>query len=187
MKGIHHNKIINIVAAFVAVTLFFCCQSEEEKQEVAMNYSFTPVAKGIDINLKYTDSGKLKAVLKSPTLIDYTNLNFGFWEFPNGIALDLLEKNGSVSTIRSDYAISYKETGLIDMRGNVKITTADSTYLEAQQLYYDQNINWLFTDLPYKSKLPDGTINNGFGFDANQDFSILNSRSNEGVMFVEEE
>jgi hypothetical protein len=34
--------------------------------------------------------------------------------------------------------------------------------------------------------LPDGNINEADGFDANQDFTILNSRINDGVMFIEE-
>mgnify|MGYP001793161063 FL=1 len=88
--------------------------------------------------------------------------------------------------VTSDYAISYKQTGIIDMRGNVDIKTADSTHLKANQLYWDQNINWVFTDQKYKSYLPDGTINEADGFDANQDFTILNSRINDGVMFIEE-
>jgi len=44
----------------------------------------------------------------------------------------------------------------------------------------------VFTDQPYKSILPDGTVNDADGFDANQDFTILNSRTNEGIMFIEE-
>jgi len=185
MQKKHQHNIINFVTV-IAVTLFFSCQSGGSKTKNVILTEESPLAEGIEINLKFTDSGRLAAVLKTPRLLDYTNKAFGYHEFPDGIVLDIIDKEGKVSVVTSDYAISYKETGLVDMRGNVDIKTADSTHLQARQLYWDQSTNWIFTDQPYKSYLPDGTVNEADGFDANQDFSILNSRINEGVMFIEE-
>lgn len=176
---------VNIVTAF-AVTMFFSCQSVTKNDQGYSLLEETPIAEAYEVNLKYTDSGRLTAVLKTPKVLDFSNKSFAYHEFPEGIVLDIIDKDGKVSVVTSDYAISYQETGLIDMRGNVDIQTADSTHLQAKQLYWDQNINWVFTDQPYKSYLPDGTINEADGFDANQDFTILNSRINDGVMFIEE-
>lgn len=180
-----HKNLFNIVTAF-AVTIFFSCKS---KNNNALEYSLpedAPIAEGYEINLKYTDSGRLVAKLKTSKLLDFSNKDFAYHEFPEGIVLDIIDKEGKVSVVTSDYAISYKKTGIIDMQGNVDIKTSDSTHLIAKQLYWDQNLNWVFTDHPYKSYLPDGTINEADGFDANQDFSILNSRVNDGVMYIEE-
>lgn len=175
----------NLVTAF-AVTLFFSCQSETSQTNSYRIDDDAPIAEGFEINLKYTDSGRLTAILRTPKIKDYKNKSFGYQEFPEGMVLDIIDKDGKVSVVTSDYAIFYEETGLIDMRGNVDIKTADSTHLMAKQLYWDQSINWVFTDQPYKSILPDGTVNEADGFDANQDFTILNSRINEGIMFIEE-
>ncbi|MHA7056364.1 LPS export ABC transporter periplasmic protein LptC [Aquimarina sp. M1] len=177
--------LINYVTVF-AVTLFFSCQSNSSQTNNYITTDDAPMAEGYELNLKYTDSGRLTAILKTPRIKDYTNKNFGYQEFPDGIVLDIIDKDGKVSVVKADYAIFYKQTGLIDMRGNVDVKTADSTHLEARQLYWDQSINWVFTDQPYKSVLSDGTVNEADGFDANQDFTILNSRVNEGVMFIEE-
>ncbi|MCK8521195.1 LPS export ABC transporter periplasmic protein LptC [Aquimarina sp. D1M17] len=177
--------IVNFVTAF-AVTLFFSCQSKTSSSQGFLVADEAPIAEAFNVNLKYTDSGRLSAVLKTSKILNFTNKPFGYYEFPEGIVLDVIDKDGKVSVITSDYAISYQQTGLIDMRGNVDIKTADSTHLKAQQLYWDQNISWIFTDQPYKSYLPDGTINEADGFDANQDFTILNSRINDGVMFIDE-
>ncbi len=185
MRSKNYNIIVNIVTALV-VTMFFSCQSKNSNTQQYLTSNEAPIAEAFEVNLKYTDSGRLTAVLKTPKVLDFTNKFFGYHEFPEGIILDIIDKDGKVSVVTSDYAISYKQTGLIDMRGNVDIKTADSTHLQAEQLYWDQNINWIFTDYPYKSYLPDGTINEADGFDANQDFTILNSRSNDGVMFIEE-
>lgn len=177
--------LLNIVTAFV-VTMFFSCQSTVNNQQDYLFSEDAPIAEAYEVNLKYTDSGRLTAILKTAKILDYSNRSFAYHEFPEGIVLDIIDKEGKVSVVTSDYAISYQHTGLIDMRGNVDIQTADSTHLQAEQLYWDQNINWIFTDQPYKSYLPDGTINEADGFDANQDFTILNSRINDGVMFIEE-
>ncbi len=180
-----HHILLNIVTA-IAVTMFFSCQSEESKPSGMIVQKEAPIAEAFEVNLKYTDSGRLTAVLKTPKILDYSNKSFAYHEFPEGIILDIIDKEGKVSVVTSDYAISYQQTGIIDMRGNVDIKTADSTHLQAEQLYWDQKINWIFTDYPYKSFLPDGNINEADGFDANQDFTILNSRINDGVMFIEE-
>lgn len=177
--------IINFVTA-IAVTLFFSCQSNTSNDVGMQSLVDAPIAEAFDVNLKYTDSGKLIAVLKTPRVLDYGNKEFAYQEFPEGIVLDIIDKEGKVSVVKSDYAIFYERTGLIDMKGNIDIRTADSTKLKAQQLYWDQSINWVFTDQPYKSYLPDGTINEADGFDANQDFTILNSRINDGVMYIKE-
>ncbi len=185
MQNKNIYSIFNIVIAF-AVTMFFSCQSVKKKKQISLISEETPIAEAFEVNLKYTDSGRLTAILKTPKVLDFSNKDFAYFEFPDGIVLDIIDKEGKVSVVTSDYAISYKQTGLIDMRGNVDIKTADSTHLQAKQLYWDQNINWVFTDQPYKSYLPDGTINEADGFDANQDFTILNSRINDGVMFIKE-
>ncbi len=177
--------LLNFVTVFT-VTLFFSCQPKTKKTKNIDVLENSPVAVGKEVNLKYTDSGRLTAILRSPLILDFTNKVFGYREFPEGVVLDIIDKDGKVSVITSDYAISYQETGLIDMRGNVDIKTADSTHLLAQQLYWDRNISWVFTDYPYKSHLPDGTLNEGIGFDANQDFTTFSSRVNEGVMFLED-
>ncbi|WP_240486169.1 LPS export ABC transporter periplasmic protein LptC [Aquimarina atlantica] len=166
--------------------MFFSCQSTTKNDLGGLILEDAPIAEGYEINLKYTDSGRLTAILKTSKILDYSNTSFAYHEFPEGIVLDIIDKEGKVSVVTSDYAISYQQTGLIDMRGNVDIKTSDSTHLQAKQLYWDQNISWIFTDQPYKSYLPDGTINEADGFDANQDFTILNSRINDGVMFIEE-
>lgn len=184
MIRVKHKSFIGIVTTFV-VTMFFSCQSNK-KQATSAIQKDAPIAEAFEVNLKYTDSGRLTAVMKAPRFLDFTNKPFSYWEFPDGVKLDMIDAEGKVSTITSDYAISYQQTGLVDMRGNVDIEMADSTHLEATQLYWDQNSSWVFTDQPYKSFLPDGTINEADGFDANQDFTVLNSRSNDGIMFIEE-
>ena len=146
-----------------------------------------PQAIGTGINLKYTDSGEVVATLKSEKMRDFSNKEFPYREFPNGLIVEFYDEDKKKNTVTANYGIIYNETGLIDLQGDVVVITSDSTRLAADQLYWDQANNWVFTDMPNTIRFKNGAINKGQGFDSNQEFSNFRSRSNVGVQIIEEE
>lgn len=165
--------------------LFACEGNLKEVKEMEKDF-LEPQSKVYNLNLFYTDSGAVKANLRSPEMLDFSNRDFPYREFPKGVELDFFEEDSSKNTVTSDYAIQYLKTGLIDLRTNVKIVTSDSTILEAPQLYWNQKSEWLFTDYKYALKLPNGATNEGDGFDSDQKFNTFNSRSNIGTQFIQD-
>ena len=165
--------------------LFACEGNLKDVKEMEKDF-LEPQSKVYELNLFYTDSGEVKANLRSPQMLDFSNRDFPFREFPEGIELDFFEKDSSKNTVVSDYAIQYLETGLIDLRDNVKIVTSDSTILTGPQLYWDQQREWLFTDYNYKLQLPNGGLNEGAGFDSDQKFNNFNSRTNTGIQYIKD-
>ena len=176
--------IKSVMTIFIVITLFACDDNYKEKQKLSLKDE-APVAEGININGKYTDSGKVVTNLITPKLWDFSNLEFPYQEFPEGIEVHFWDEDGKMSTVTSEYAIRFENTGIVDLRDNVVIVTADSTILKAQQLYWDQKNKWVFTDRPYQMKLKDGSFNNGSRFDSSEDFSTFLSRKNEGVQIVD--
>ncbi|PRZ26510.1 LPS export ABC transporter protein LptC [Flavobacterium granuli] len=158
-----------------AMTLFFGCESNfKEVQKI--NFSeFTPNGDADNVNLKYTDSGLIKAVLLSPKMLDFTSVDFPFTEFPKGIDVTLYDAKAKKTRITSNYAVSYKVTGIIDLRGKVKIASEDGQVLETEQLYYDQKNEWFFTEKKFKFTDIKG-VSNGQGIDFSKDFKIINSQ-----------
>ncbi|WP_397364678.1 LPS export ABC transporter periplasmic protein LptC [Olleya sp. R77988] len=153
----------------IAMTLFFTCKNNlKDVNKLSMSAN-DPVGVSDSINVKYTDSGRLSANLISPKMFDFSNRAFSFSEFPDGIILHLYDKSNAQTTIISDYAIIYNNTDLIDLRGNVIAATPTKDSLFAEQLYYDQSKEWLFTNQPatYRSK---GYVTSGIGFDSDKDF-----------------
>lgn len=146
-----------------------------------------PQAIGTGINLKYTDSGKVVATLKSVKMRDFSNKSFPYREFPEGLEVEFFDEENKKNTVTANYGVIYDETGLIDLQGEVVVITSDSTRLMAKQLYWDQNNNWVFTDHPNTIRFKNGALNEGEGFDSNQEFSNFRSRSNVGVQIIEEE
>ncbi len=177
------HKLKSVMVILFAVTLFACEGTYKKVQKMNLKDE-QPVAVGKNINLKYTDSGKVSVNLLAPVLKDYSNFKFPYQEFPEGIILYFWE-DGKKSTVVSDYAVKYEITGLVDLRGNVKITTSDSTVVNANQLYWDQKNKWIFTNQPYQIKFADGSYNDGEQFDSSQDFTTFLSRKNQGVQLID--
>jgi len=177
------HKLKSVLVTLVAITLFACEGTYKKVQKMNLKDE-EPVAVGKNINLKYTDSGKVTVNLIAPVLKDYSNFEFPYQEFPEGIVVHFWEA-GKKSTVLSDYAVKYEKTGLVDLRKNVKITTSDSTVVRAEQLYWDQKNEWIFTNLPYQIQFADGSFNDGQQFDSSQDFTIFLSRKNQGVQLID--
>lgn len=182
MALLKKNLILLVVTVF-AVTLFFGCESNfKEVQKI--NFSeFIPTGDADKVNLKYTDSGRISAILVSPKMLDYSSVNFPFTEFPKGIDVTLHDVKGKKTFIKSNYAVSYKVTNIIDLQGNVKITSQDGQILETEQLFYDQKNEWFFTEKSFKFTDPKG-VSNGQGIDFSKDFKIINSQKIAGEVLT---
>ncbi|HJS01392.1 MAG TPA: LPS export ABC transporter periplasmic protein LptC [Flavobacterium sp.] len=177
-------KLFPVVMA-LAVTLFFGCESNFKEVQKINFKEFTPTGDVDKVNLKYTDSGFVKAVLLSSKMLDYAAVDFPFTEFPKGINLTLYDKNAKKTIITSNYAISYKRTNIIDLQGKVKIVSENGQVFESEQLYYDQKNEWFFTEKKFKFTDLKGA-SNGQGIDFSKDFKVINSQRITGEVLTAE-
>lgn len=163
-----------------AVTMFFSCESNFKEVQKLNRISYAPSGQADTIRLVYTDSAKAKAILVSPKMIDYGSLLNPYTEFPKGIRVTIIDNDNKESYIDADYAISYKKTKLIDLQGNVKITSSDNKILETEQIYYDQTNEWFFTEKYFKYSDGKGGFLEGPGIDFSKDFKIFNMQKGNG-------
>jgi LPS export ABC transporter protein LptC len=162
----------------VALGLFSCESNFREVQKMGLS-EFAPSGDADSFNLKYTDSGKIKANLKASKMLDYATVAYPFTEFPQGIDLTLFDDAGKKTYIKSNYAISYKGTEIIDLQKQVKIYNDSGEMLETEQLYYDQKNEWFFTERKFKFTSSKG-ISYGEGIDFSKDFKKVNSQRVSG-------
>jgi lipopolysaccharide export system protein LptC len=176
---------INIMVTVFTVTIFFSCKNNfKEVQNIGVLGS-EPLTIAENINTKYTDSGRLKSNLLSPKMLDFSNREFGFFEFPDGVDFTIYDDDGNKSNVLADYAIIYDDTDLIDLQGNVVLSTHNKDTLFAEQLFYDQVKEWMFTNQPVIFKTKDQIIN-GIGFDSNKDFTKAQVLETTGTIFIDE-
>ena len=180
------NHILKSIAKTVVLVMLFYCCTPKEQNISAINFEEVAQGTGREVVVKHTDSGRLAATLIAPILKDFTHIDFPHYEFPEGVELTVYDKEGSESKIFADYAIQYEKTKMVDLQGNVKIITSDSSVLNAPQLYWNQKLHWVYTDQPYDVRFKNGAKNKGSGFDANEDFTNFKSRSNIGTQILED-
>ena len=180
-----NNIYIKTVAICIA-TVFFSCKDNYEDVKRMHKVSIEPASVAEQINLKYTDSGIVQVHLMGKKMLDYSNKEFSYTTFPEGVTVHFFHEDATKTILKSDHAVIYDQTELIDLRGNVKITMNDGKILEAAQLYWDRRNKWLFTNEPYKYIGEDGGYNIGQGgFDANEDFTIFSSLYNDGEQYID--
>lgn len=186
-KFLHINLYI---VTTIVVTMFFSCKNNfKEVQQIGVLQN-QPIGEAKNIDLRYTEAddtiGVVIANLKSPKVLDYSNRGFSFSEFPDGVNLSLYDENGDKNVILADYAIVYNKTDLIDLQGNVILITPQNDSLFADQLYYDQKQEWLFTN--QKVRLKSATSNNGRGniFDSDTKFKNYTIQDGSGDMLLKD-
>lgn len=170
----------------LTTTIFFSCKNNfKEIQQIGVLQN-NPIGEAKNINLKYTDSGKIKANLLSPKMLDYSNRDFAFSEFPEGIHLSLFDDENNKSIVLADYAISYNETDLIDLQGNVVLITNTKDTLYAEQMYYDQKREQLFTNSPVRFSFASGNSGRGNIFDSDIRFENYEILEGSGSAVVDQ-
>ncbi|HPF96913.1 MAG: LPS export ABC transporter periplasmic protein LptC [Mangrovimonas sp.] len=184
MKILNCYTVKSTVAVIAATVLFSCQNNLSEVQKIGLSEN-EPIGVAENFNLKYTDSGRMTANLISPKMLDFSNREFNFIEFPEGAHLDIYDEENKKSTVVADYAIVYNKTGIIDMQGNVVLNTAEQDTLFAEQLFYDQEKEWLFTNKPVTFKTKQDLIN-GKGFDSNSKFTNAEVLEIDGSFTLDE-
>ena len=179
--------------------LFFSCKDDYVRvgkeaipeiypQWIAEDFVLTYTEAKEVLGAEAIDSSKVIAVLTSTYSENFDNLKFQYKTFPKGLQVALFDDEGNENIIVADYGIIYSATNLIDLQGNVVVLTNDGKKLEAPQLYYDQENEWIFTQEKFKFTNPeDGTIMDGEGMDFNRDLSFFNAHKTYGLMTLKEE
>lgn len=192
------KNMLSIATIFVAMLFFSCGDNYKRVGDEAKKNVF-PIGIAENFVLTYTEAKKVIvadsaeasrviSVLTSPKQEDYTNLEFPYRTFPDGLLLDFFDDLNQKSIVKADYGIIYSATNLIDLRGNVVLESHDGKKLETSQLYLDQDNEWIFTHEKFTYTNPeDGTIMDGEGMDFSKDRNFLYAHKTYGLMLIPEE
>ena len=181
MKLITKNSSTFILICLV-LTAIVSCESNFKEVQKSTFAEFAPSGEADSINLKYTDSGRIKSILITAKMLDYATVEFPFTEFPKGVNVTLFDEKGKKTFVAAKYAVTFKNTDLIDLQGSVKVTNETGQIFETDQLYFDQKNEWFYTEKKYKFTDPKG-VSFGEGIDFSKDFKIINSQKISGEVF----
>jgi LPS export ABC transporter protein LptC len=172
----------------MAITLVFFINCEDNSNALSkINQDLQePLGTAWNIRMIYTDSTKIQAILTAPKHLDYTNLSFRHAEFPDGLKVIFYDDLERENEVIADYGILYNDTKLIDLKGNVHLKSHDGSLLTTSQLFWDAELEWLFTEKPFSFE------DNDYNFDAlrldtNKEFTKFQTGSLIGNITVSEE
>ena len=174
------NGLAHIII-WMSVFLLISC-GQQENYQMRLTTELVPAGIAENIEVKYTDSARIKAVLMAEKMVDYSNVKYPFNDFPDGVHVTIFDDEKNENYVEADYAITYTKTCLIDLRGNVKITSHNGTVMTTPQLYYDQKLNWFFTEHYFKVVDENESVFEGIGIDFDSEFKTMNAHQNRGVI-----
>ena len=180
------SKILKKGIAVFAVAHFFYCDDSTSTLKQINRFNDKPVGIAYDIKMTYTDSAMVKAILTAPVNLDFTHLSFKYSEFPNGLKIIFYDDQGQENTVVADYGILYNQTKIVDLKGNVVLFSHDGSRLETDQMYWDAEKEWLFTERPFDFENEDYDLE-AIRLDTNKEFSKFQTGKLSGTILVEEQ
>ncbi|MBE0423297.1 MAG: LPS export ABC transporter periplasmic protein LptC [Lutibacter sp.] len=180
------NNIKSIAVVFAAAMLFSCTNDVKEVRDFLADKNL-PIGEAYEINHKHTDSGHVDIKMIAPVMFDFSNReNHPYNEFPKGIKITSIEKNGDSVTVEGDYAKSYKKTEVSEIKGNVVVVNyAQKNKLVTEQIYWDQKTHYFFTEKKFTFYTPTDTIY-GTGFESTEDLKTWWVKNQSGVINIKE-
>lgn len=181
-------KIISksIVVVLIATMLFACKNDMETISSLTVDETL-PSETAKDVELIYSDSGRVMIKLISPLLNRYINEE-PYIEFPDGLHLFFYDTAMNVkSELTANYGINWENKKLMEVKDDVVITNHDKNeVLNTEHVIWDQHKKKIYSDVFVKRTTPDGVIY-GEGFDANESLSSWKLRKPRGEFLFEEE
>lgn len=184
----NYRKILtkSIAVFTITVMLFSCTNNTQEVRDFLASKNL-PIGIAKDAFHIYKDSGRITSKLITPLLHDYSNRKeHPYNEFPKGIKIINFEGIDSV-TITGNYALSYSKTQVSEIKGNVVVINhTEKSKLETEQLFWDQNTSYFFSEKAFTLTTLKDTIY-GVGFECKEDLSQHLAKKATGRLETTEE
>jgi LPS export ABC transporter protein LptC len=135
-----------------------------------------------DINLTYSDSGKIEIRILAPQMIRYTEKSELKEEFPIGFQAFFYGKNNELlNTLASKYAMRIRREGKTYMKDSVTFTTVDKEILKTSELIWDETNGRIATD-KYVRIIRKNELLQGYGFETDQNFKAGTVKSVDALI-----
>lgn len=144
-----------------------------------------------DVEIFYSDSAKVKIVIKSPVMKRFVENSFSNDEFPDGIFVEFMDANQKpISWLEAKYAVRSNKDRKIYVRDSVVFFNRDQDKLKTSELIWDEGAAEIYTDKFVSISQPSKRDTSyGYGFKANEDlsrFEILNFQAVKNAKVLKE-
>ena len=177
--------IVKVTGLLLSSLLFLSsCSKAPTAENFLQVKEDSPVMSATNIDVLFSDSGKIQARLTSPLMNRFTGEN-PYLEFPNGFVIYMFDSVQQISStitgnkgIRREYAHTMEAWGNIIVRNEKK-----NEQLNTEHLVWDENQHKIWSDVNVKITRPDNTLN-GSSMESNETFTRYTIQNFTGQMVV---
>ncbi len=149
-QHIMYNFIFKYISILVLLIAIISCENDITVVNSLTVDETTPIESSYDVDMEYTDSGKLVMIMHTPEANRYPTEE-EYMEMPKGMNMIFFDSIGNKkSDLRSEYAINYVDKKIMEARINVVATGATGDKLYTELLIWDQTKKIIHTDAPVR-------------------------------------
>jgi LPS export ABC transporter protein LptC len=171
---------------FLLLGMFFWACEQIPKIDESFNKEDVVVERFSEVDILYSDSGRVKVRVRGPVLLRQLGLNQSRQEFPNGIRVNFFDDKGVItSTLTGKYANRSEADGITIVRDSVVWQNLEGKKLESTEITWNERSQKVYTNkFVVVNTLKD--IIFAQGFTANQNFTDIRFKAIDGTMMVVE-
>lgn len=195
MKSVSWNlnfKLLRNILPLVILlgTVFlFSCENDIQTIKTITGPEKLPEAQGHNMEILYSDSGRLKVRIFAPEIRKFSNTEEPHIEFPHGMVVRFYDNQFEVeSIIKANYAIYYEEKQFWEAQNNVEaVNRKKGEQLNSEKLFWDEKKELIYSESPTRIVNKDGTFYGENGFEANQRLTRWKLKGSRGQVKIKDE
>lgn len=157
------------------------CVNDMDEVNAIVETQVLPISVAEDIQIIYSDSALLKVILEARHLERFTGED-PYLEMTNGVYVRFFNNLGQVeSELRSNYAISYENSDIMEAKENVIVINKKGETLNTEHLIWEKKTEKIRTEEFVKITTEDEVIF-GHGLESNQDFTKYRIKKIKGTI-----
>ena len=158
----------------------------EEAKRLSFQKSSIPVEKGHDITVIYTDSAKLQAKVKAPTIQRFEKSKKRYLEMPDGVvAYFYNDREQRSSTLTANYGIRYPEKGRTIVKDSVVVVNKEGDTLRTERMVWNERKHFIRSRSEVTVKTPQEIIY-ARGFRSNPSFTEYEFYDIQGTVTLQQ-
>lgn len=162
------------------------CENDLDKVKLVTQDENFPLETARDIEIIYSDSGRVQAKLNGPLMEHYVGER-PYIEMNEGIHIEFYNGDGSISSeLTAKYAISYENEKIMEARNDVVVINEVGDKLNTELLIWEESKEKIYTPEFVRITTEDEIIF-GDGLEANQDFSKYKITNIKGTIKIKDE
>ncbi len=186
LKNISGAFILRSIVVICVTAMLFACENDMQTINSLNTDDTLPDETARDIEVIYSDSGKIMIKLLSPRLNRYEKEE-PYMDFPEGLQLLFFDSLMNVkSELTANYGISWDNKKLMEVKDDVVITDFEKDeVLNTEHIIWDQSKKEIYSEVFVKRTNRDGVMY-GDGFSADENLKSYKLIRPRGVLTVED-